>query len=515
MNSTIKQFIRQYWILLLIILLKMGLQYLVVNPVYELHRDEFLHLDQANHLAFGFISVPPLTSLISKVIYLLGGGVFWIKFFPALFGALTIVFSWLIVEAIGGRLPAKILVSGVLLFSVIARINMLFQPNSFDILAWTIIFYLTVKFIQTAKPVWLWVLAVAIAAGMYNKYNLVFLVVGLTAGLLLTPERKIFMNRNTWKAALFVLILLLPNVIWQIIHQLPVLEHMKALKASQLINNTAAGFLKDQVLFFAGSMLLILGGFIGFAYYKPFRQFRFAGISFIIILSLFTLLKAKGYYAIGLYPVILAFGSVYIESLFKGTWRPVVISLFFAGNLFVFISTVTVVYPVYVPSRIQQHSPDFEKYGMLRWEDGKNHALPQDFADMLGWKEMASKALVAYHLIPVSELKNTLVFCDNYGQAGALNYYNRSKMKEAYSFNTDYIYWIPRQNRIKNVILVGNMPTKDILKLFSAVKLIGTVENQYAREKGTNIYLLSGAMPAFTDIFYKKAEERIKNFEIF
>ena len=73
MDTTFKKFIRQYWLLLLIVLLKMILQFIVVNPYYELHRDEFLHLDQANHLAFGFISVPPFTSLVSKVIFLLGG----------------------------------------------------------------------------------------------------------------------------------------------------------------------------------------------------------------------------------------------------------------------------------------------------------------------------------------------------------------------------------------------------------------------------------------------------------
>jgi hypothetical protein len=28
---------------------------------------------------------------------------------------------------------------------------------------------------------------------------------------------------------------------------------------------------------------------------------------------------------------------------------------------------------------------------MYRWEDGKNHTLPQDFADMIGWKELAVK----------------------------------------------------------------------------------------------------------------------------
>jgi hypothetical protein len=86
---------------------------------------------------------------------------------------------------------------------------------------------------------------------------------------------------------------------------------------------------------------------------------------------------------------------------------------------------------------------------LLRWEDGLNHPLPQDFADMLGWKELADKALIAYQMIPVQELNNTLIFCDNYGQTGALNYYNRNKTSEAYSFNTDYIYWLPESMKFK------------------------------------------------------------------
>jgi 4-amino-4-deoxy-L-arabinose transferase-like glycosyltransferase len=515
MNPTIKKFIRQYWILLLIVLLKMILQYIVVNPYYELHRDEFLHLDQANHLALGFISVPPFTSLVSKVIFLLGGSLFWIRFFPAIFGALTIVFAWLIVEAIDGKLPAKILVSGAILFSVIARINILFQPNSFDILAWTVIFYLLVKFIQSASPKWLWCLAFTIAAGVYNKYNIGFLLFGLTAGLLLTQHLNIFLNKSAWKACLVLIILLLPNGIWQLVHQFPVIEHMKVLKASQLDNNSALGFLIDQVLFFSGSLLVVFGGLIGLIFYKPFRPYRFVGISFIVILVIFALLKAKGYYALGIYPVILAFGSVYIESLFKREWKTIVILLLFSINLVVFILTVNTIYPVYLPAQIQQHASAFEKLGMLRWEDGQNHAIPQDFADMTGWKEMAAKSLEAYKKIPVDQLKNTLIFCDNYGQTGALNYYNRGEMQEAYSFNTDYIYWIPSLNRIQNIVLVGKMPSKEILNMFASYKVTGEIENKFSREKGTKIILLMDAKYSFTKFFYKIAKEKKVRFDIF
>ena len=55
-------------LLLVIIILKFILHYALVNPVYELHRDEYLHLDQARHLAWGYYSVPPLTSWIAWLI---------------------------------------------------------------------------------------------------------------------------------------------------------------------------------------------------------------------------------------------------------------------------------------------------------------------------------------------------------------------------------------------------------------------------------------------------------------
>src|SRR5665647_756034 len=121
MTIKFKRFIRQYWILLLLISVKLILQYALVNPVYELHRDEFLYLNQADHLAFGYVSVPPLTAFISILINLLGGSIFWVRFFPALFGVLTIVFTWLIVESIDGRVFSKILAAAALVFSPLMR----------------------------------------------------------------------------------------------------------------------------------------------------------------------------------------------------------------------------------------------------------------------------------------------------------------------------------------------------------------------------------------------------------
>ena len=515
MTIKFKRFIKQYWILLLLISIKLILQYALVNPVYELHRDEFLYLNQADHLAFGYICVPPLMAVISKIVWLLGGGIFWIRLFPALFGMLTIVFTWLIVESLGGSLFSKILASGAIVFSAMIRINILYQPTSFDILDWTIIFYFLIKYIQSEKTKWLYYLAVIIAAGFYNKYNLVFLLTGLVIGLLFTDQRKIFTKLAFWKALIISLILLSPNIIWQVINHFPVFQHMKVLKHNQLDNNSSLGFLKSQTFYFFGSWPLTFGAIIAFVFFKPVRPYRFIGCSFIAVLTLFACMKAKDYYAVGIYPVIIAFGSVYLDSILSKKWRSIVFPLLIANNLFIFLITLKVVYPVYSPTEIRQNAKTFERMGMLRWEDGKNHNLPQDFADMLGWQEMADKALAAFNMIPAEERENTLVICYNYGEAGALNYFNRGKMPEAYAYNTDYIYWLPRIKRIKNIVLVGKNPGQQVTGQFKNCNLISTVENSFARESGTEIYLLTGASDLFTLGFYNNVEERKKKLDIF
>ena len=155
MKLNFRLFFKDYWLLFLLVAIKMVLQLIVVNPVYELHRDEFLHLDQAKHLAAGFISVPPFTSWVSLIINLLGGGIFWVRFFPALFGAFTLIVIWLTIEQLGGTILTQLLAGTVFIFSVFVRINILYQPNSFDILAWTSVFYLLIRYIDNKRSLWL------------------------------------------------------------------------------------------------------------------------------------------------------------------------------------------------------------------------------------------------------------------------------------------------------------------------------------------------------------------------
>jgi len=476
------------------VLLKFILSYVLVNNVYELHRDEFLHLDQANHLAAGFTSVPPLTSLFSLIIKFLGNGIFWVKFFPALFGALTMVFAWLIVDKIMGSFYAKCLVALAYICSFYIRLNILYQPNSFDVLAWTAMFYYLIVYFENSKPAYLYHFAIWTALGFLNKYNVLFLVLGLLPAILLTPKRNIFASKHLYFAIALTLLIIFPNVIWQIQHNFPVISHMKELAATQLVNVKRIDFFKEQFLFFISDVFILLSAFIGFAIYKPFRKYLWVVLTFIFTLVIFSYFKAKSYYALGLYPVLLAFGSVYLTDIMgKRYVLRSLLMLFIIGS---FAYIVPIAMPVYNPAGIIANHKRYERVGALRWEDGKDHDLPQDYADMQGWKELAQIVDSAYSR--VKDKSAVVVRTDNYGQAGAINYYSKYKNINAVSYNADYLYWFKMDKPIKDLILIREANEEDPERkkeqpFFNRITKIGELKNPFAREKGAAVFLLEGA----------------------
>jgi hypothetical protein len=261
------------------------------------------------------------------------------------------------------------------------------------------------------------------------------------------------LNKQLYFSLLVAFLIISPNLIWQYKNDFPVFHHLKTLAETQLVNVNRFDFLKEQLLFFTGSLFVIVLAFVSFFVYAPFKKYQIFFWSTVFTLVIFTYFKAKGYYAIGLYPVLLAFGSVYLEKLLSKVWlrylQPVTVLIPIALMVTIF----QYVLPVLSPEKIIQKKEVFEKIGLLRWEDGKNHQLPQDFADMQGWKELADIVDATFETIDDKEI--TIIHCDNYGQAGAINFYSKQKYTQAVSMNADYINWYPLDEmEIKNVIMV-------------------------------------------------------------
>src|SRR6476659_1373340 len=94
---------QQNRVLYVLAFVKLILPFLLQSPLYEPHRDEFLYLAEGHHMAWGFMEVPPLLSVFAWLTNIFGGGMFWMKLWPSLFGSLTYIIVGKIILSLGGK----------------------------------------------------------------------------------------------------------------------------------------------------------------------------------------------------------------------------------------------------------------------------------------------------------------------------------------------------------------------------------------------------------------------------
>ena len=497
--------------LYLLAVIKIVIPYLLQNHVYEPHRDEFLYLAEGHHLAWGFMEVPPMLSIFAWLTHVLGDGMFWIKLWPSLFGAAVFIVSGKIILSLGGRHFALILLFFAFIFGAYLRVFFLFQPNPPEILAWTMIAYCFIRYSQTGNNKWLYIFGISVGLGMLSKYSVAFYTVSILAGLACTRQRAVFLNKHFWLACLLALFIMLPNIIWQYTHSLPVIHHMKELQAEQLKYINPISFLIDQLLMNLPSVFTWLAGLVYVLVSKE-NRYRFIGFAYIFVIALLLAGHGKNYYALGAYPPLLAFGAFSLEQLTR-VKRKALRYIFLLIPIVVGLLFLPIALPILPPQQLAKLyvRMNTEKTGALKWEDQRNHPLAQDFSDMLGWEEMTQKAAKAYETLSNTEMKNTLIFCDNYGMAAAINYYApKYNLPPAYSDNASFLYWIPDTLHFTILLLVTsdhNELQHDFAKDFQSVKITDSVTNEYAREKGDWIYLFKGADTSFSNYFTGKLKK--------
>jgi hypothetical protein len=468
---------------------------------YELHRDEYLYLDYGRHLAWGYIEVPPLTALQSWVALGLGGGFFWVKLWPLLWGAGTVYVVVRLAQRLGGGPWAQALAGLCYLCTAYGRLNLLFQPNAFEVFSFTLATYMLVRHAQPdGRPRHLYGLGVILGLGVLNKFTTFFFAGAVLGALLITAPRTL-RQRAFWVAAGLGLLVAAPTLLWQVAHGLPFRHHMALLRESQLVHVSAAGFWKSQVLLCSAALLVWVPGLGAALLGQPARAARVAGWVWVLGLGLLTALHGKDYYALGYYPALFAVGAVWWQSQLAraSAWTYAGRAALLVLPLLLLAPVAMVVYPALPPAAMQRlcASGFYRDLGLARWEDGQEHPLPQDFADMLGWQELGDKVYQAYQALPATTRARTLIKCENYGQAGAVNYYNRARnIPAATSFNGSYLHWFPPVQPWPQMLLVGEGEPDHLKPYFRELRRVGEVTNPYAREKGATIYLAVGPTPA-------------------
>ncbi len=162
----------------------------------------------------------------------------------------------------------------------------------------------------------------------------------------------------------------------------------------------------------------------------------------------------------------------------------------------------------------------FEKTSIreaFRWEDGVNHDIPQDMADMTGWKEIGEEVSKIYVGLGEENKDNCEIYCYHYGQAGAVMFYGKEfGIPQPISPNGSFVFWSPENISKKYVIYIhsdlGNDidPDTRLPQLFKKVTLIKTIDNKYFRENGTKIYLCESPNDE-AKRFYKNMMKELKD----
>lgn len=399
---------------------------------------------------------------------------------------------WKTIETLNGSLFALILGAVCVTFSTLIRLNFFYQPTSFDVLAWTTLYFVVIKYIKSEKSIWLYVGSLVFAVGFLNKYDIVFLMIGLFPALIVTEQRKIFSRISLYFSLALALLFILPNLAWQYNNSFPVFHHLNELATTQLVNVNRWDFLKQQLFYNVGSLLVIIGGLYALLFYEPFSKYKLFFWSILCTLVFFLYLRAKGYYALGLYPIYISFGSVFIGNMIQPGWKNFLKPIAIAVPILFYFLLFRLFFTNQSPAYVVVHEQEFKRLGLLGWEDGKDHLMPQDFADMLGWEELAKKVDEVYRKFPNQH--QTMVLCDNYGQAGAINYYSTIKNIRAVSFNADYINWMELNDRIENFIRVKEFngsenELAETAPFFNIAFVADSISNPLAREYRTKIFI--------------------------
>jgi hypothetical protein len=452
--------------------------HLIANPHYGFFRDELYFIICGFHPAWGYVDQPPVVPLLAAGSQLFGHSLFALRALPAIFAAGGAYITVLLAFELGGGIFAAALATlAYLAAGVLESFGAKVGPDMLGLWLWPLAALYVLRIAKGADPRWWLAAGAAIGVSLESKYSVLFFAAALVLGLLLTPQRRTLASGWFFAGAALAAAIALPNFLWQADHGFPMWE---------LLRNGASG--KNVVAgppLFIFQQLLITNLFawpiwvIGLLWVLRDGASRFLGYAYLILIAMMIALHAKFYYPANVYPILMAAGGVAIEGwtrrayLLRGAIAVATVAawLFFAPfSLPILSETAMLDYTAFVGRSLHVHR------SALQTEHGRFSALPEDFADMHGWPELAATVAQIYYGLPARERDEAAIVASNYGEAAAIDFFGGEYgLPPALSGHNNYWLWGTHGYSGNVVIDVnGDCGRRDFPGLFRSARTVAT-----------------------------------------
>ncbi|MDE2182875.1 MAG: glycosyltransferase family 39 protein [Alphaproteobacteria bacterium] len=448
------------------------------NGNYGIFRDELYFIVCGQHPAWGYVDQPPLAPLIATWSHALFGDFLWGFRLPAALAmTATVALTAEFTREIGGGRFAQWLAGLCVLFAPVFLIQgVLVSTDMFQALTWLALTWCLVRLEKSGNERW-WIAFGAITGFcLMTKYLGAFFLVAIAIGLLATPQRRSLLRPWVYLGALLAGVMVLPNVLWQAGHGWPFLELGKAGASGKNTVMSPLAFLVQQLILIGPLAALVWASGLWAGAVKPkLAVGRAVAIAWVVLLIVFDLSHGKAYYPAAIYPALLAFGAQRIEAWFAGIWvRRGVLAAFALVGAAAAPLTLPVL-PIDMFLRYQAVLGFQPSAG----ENLKQGVLPQYYADMFGWHDLAAKIAAVYWSLPPNERMHAVFFGRNYGEAAAIDVLGRRLgLPPAISGHNNYFLWGPRGHDGSVIIEIGCDRSDE--EKFRSVSVVGRTDNPYA-----------------------------------
>jgi hypothetical protein len=425
---------------------------------YGYFRDELYFLVCGHHLAWGYVDQPPMVALQARVAEALFGiSPTGIRIFSFLAGGVTVALTGLLAWQLGGRRSAQLLaMTAVLAAPVFLGTANFMSMNSFEPAFWMGSLLVVIRVADGSASPRAWLLFGLLAGlGIENKHATVFFLVALLFGLILSPQRRILLSRWCLAGVALLILVAMPNLIWQWVNHFPTYEFLNGVAHSDKnLKLPPLAFLFEQVkiLLFETAPLWI-GGLVWLAFARAARPWRFVAFTYLIFLAMMMLMHGKDYYVSPIYPVLIAAGSVAFGQLTRRSWPLIACSV----NFFLVLCFVTgpIALTILPPEKYDAYTAIFNPNGAR--SEKFTSPLPQILSDRFGWPQMVEGFAARYNALPPDVRAHTAIFCGNYGEASAVNILGpKYGLPTAISGHQNYFFWGWNGYTGESVLTLGN-----------------------------------------------------------